>query len=122
MEYNDFNGNDYETQQGYSNNIDSAASAEAGQSLLTKGILAVVFACTISIVGIILGVQGRNMAKSYIQTYGTPYGKAKVGSILSSVGFGLGIGVTIFWVVYIAIVVAVIFGIFGAAAVATSGH
>jgi len=83
-----------------------------GKKILTKGILAVAFTCSfwLSFLGIIFGAQGKAAAKKFEKQTGKLFGKAKVGSILSNVGFGVGIGLTILAVIYIIIFAVMGFG------------
>lgn len=76
------------------------ALPDAG-SMLTKGILALVFAEVFPILGIIFGIQGMGMQKKYVQAGVALTGKAKVGAILSKVGMILSIVMAVFWVVYL---------------------
>lgn len=72
-------------------------------NLLVFGILSLVLG---TIPAIILGSIGRKKGNEYIAAGGTLTGAAKVGYILSKVGFILGIIATIFLVIYIVLMVA----------------
>lgn len=76
-------------------------------NLLVFGILSLVLE---TIPGIILGAIGRKKGNEYIAQGGTLTGAAKVGYILSKVGFILGIIGTIFLVIYIILIIAGIAG------------
>ena len=92
----------------YENSLDYATvtvtSIDPG-SILTKGILAMVFAGATGFLGIVFGAQGKRLAAQYYAEGGQPSGKAKTGQILSKVGFGLGLGLTILYAVYISILI-----------------
>jgi len=82
---------------------------ELNSSILTKGILSVVFACTFfaSFLGIIFGVQGRSMADSFYPTTGIPlHGKGRVGKYLSLGGFIGGIVMTGIFTFYLICIMA----------------
>lgn len=75
--------------------------------ILVMGILSICFACTFyfSFLGIIFGAIGKGKVKSYLAAGGTLSGKAKVGSILSTVGLILGIVMTVIaFIVLIALI------------------
>ena len=68
--------------------------------VLVLGIVAAAVA-ELGIPGIILGAIGKRKAAEYQAAGGPLTGKARVGSILSKVGFGVGIGFTVFWTLFI---------------------
>ena len=65
-------------------------------NVLTMGILAVAFCCTVyfSFLGIVFGAIGKSKAKAYAASCGEPSGQVKAGSIMSKIGFIVGIVVT----------------------------
>ena len=97
----------------------AAPAADNGTGLLILGIVSVVLAWNIALGGIIAGAVGNSKAKKLKGPDGQyPTGKAKVGAILSKVGFILGI-VTIALEV-IAVIVIIIMAAMGISILANS--
>ncbi|MBQ9848479.1 MAG: hypothetical protein IJO64_05435 [Clostridia bacterium] len=69
---------------------------------LTMGILSLVFSeiPLLNILGIIFGAKGKGKASSFASIAGQVYGKAKVGGILSKIGFILSIVTTGLYALY----------------------
>lgn len=84
---------------------------ELSKSILTKGILALVFSCTfwLSFLGIVFGCITSKRTQMFCNAGNVLTGKAKVGSILGKVGLILGIVLTAIFVIYllVAIIAAV---------------
>lgn len=80
-----------------------ANNPELAKSLLTMGILAVAFACTVwlGFLGIIFGAIGLNKAKKFTEECGQLFGKARVGKYLSLGGLIGGSVVTAYVAFYI---------------------
>ena len=66
-------------------------------SALPFGILSLVF-CGSGILGLIFAIIGKKKAKAYAAEVGQLDGKAKVGSILATVGLILSIIMMVYWV------------------------
>ena len=80
---------------------------EMSKSCLIFGILAIAFGSSfyLSFLGIVFGAIARSKAKTYMMSYPL-LGRAKVGSILGTIGFILGIVLTVFFVIWLIIVIA----------------
>lgn len=77
-------------------------------SVLTWGILSLVFCCT-PVWGLICAIIARKKAKTFaLENGGECIGKAKVGNILSIVGLVLAIIMTVFWAIYLFVVVGLV--------------
>lgn len=98
--------------QPYYGGAAAAPAANNGTGLLILGIVSIVLAWNIAIAGIIAGAIGCSQAKKLKGPDGQfPTGKAKIGSILSTVGLILGIVTTVIEIiVFIVIVVGIIAG------------
>lgn len=96
------------------NTYAASAGADESKSVLTWGILGLVFAdtCILSFLGIIFSAIALNKAKAFQAANGALYGKAKVGKILATVGLILGIVMTVFAVIYLLLIIV---GVIGAA-------
>ena len=72
-------------------------------TVLTFGILALAFSCTIylSFLSIVFGAIGLSKAGNYVAAYGPNSGQVKAGKIMSIIGLILGIIMTIVAVVAI---------------------
>lgn len=79
-------------------------------SALTMGILSLVFTCTffLSFLGIIFGAIGKSRAKQFALLNGVPAGKAKVGSILSTIGLIFGIILTVIVFLYVVLIIFIL--------------
>ncbi len=77
-------------------------------TVLTFGILAVAFCCTVyfSFLGIVFGAIGKNKARAYVDAYGQTTGQVKAGSIMSKIGFIVGIIVTVIFVIALIVGIA----------------
>lgn len=77
------------------------------KSILTFGILALVFACTfwLSFLGIIFGAIEGGKAKAYLANYGSLTGRAKTGSILGKIGLIVGIVLTAICILVIILII-----------------
>lgn len=67
-----------------------AEKSELAKSILVKGILSLVFAEIITILGIIFGSQGKRRAEKFEADFGSLTPKARVGKYLSIAGFIVG--------------------------------
>ena len=106
---NDYNNNNNNTNYEAPVETVNAYPAEtvSASTCMTFGIVATALS-ELGIPGIILGAIGRKKANIFASEHGGQvFGKAKVGRILSTVGFGLGIGMTVFWVIYFIALIAI---------------
>ena len=78
----------------------------AGKTL-TWGILSLAFGISgcLSLLGFIFSFTARKKAREYARLFGQLEGRARVGNILSWVGFGVGLGYSIFFTLYFAIII-----------------
>lgn len=109
----DYNSNTQQTQQDstyvqYNYNQQSVpVETVSGQKVLVFGIIAAATS-TIGVPGIVFGSIGKKFANTFASQHGGSIFKlAKVGNILSKVGFGVGIGYTAFWTVYTLILIMI---------------
>ena len=72
-------------------------------SCLTWGIVSLIFAET-GLLGLIFAIVGKNKVKAFKATGAMLTGKAKVGSILSTVALILSIIMLVFWAFYFVII------------------
>ena len=78
------------------------------EEIFKKGLIALILAWAIGLVGMILGIIAKGKIKSYIAQGGVLEGKGKAGNILATISIPLGIVNTIAWL-YV-IVVYIILG------------
>ena len=115
-DYNFNNNGNFDNNGNFNNNPNYGAPVEtvnaypaetvSASSCMTLGIVATALS-ELGLPGIIVGAIGRKKANIFASEHGGQvFGKAKVGRILSNVGFGLGIGMTVFWVIYIIVMAA----------------
>ena len=91
------------------NRANDAEKNELGKSILTQGILSLVFMSTfcLSFLGIIFGAIGKGRANAYIARYGETEGKATVGKHLSTAGLITSIIVTAIAFLYVIVLLAI---------------
>ena len=97
--------------------IEDQVKDQLAGSILTNGILSLVFSIAtvfLSFIGIIFGAIGKSKAKEFESKFGELSPKARVGKILSGIGFGVGIGFTVFWALYIVFIVVIVLATLGA--------
>lgn len=88
----------------------SEAQASLANSILVWGILAVAFA-ELGLLGVIFACVANSKLNNYIQLYGAPTGKARVGKYLARGALIGGIVMTVFWILYILFWVVYVIGI-----------
>ena len=95
----------------------SEEQKQEANSVLIWGIIGLAFSCTffLSFLGIIFSAVAKKKAKAYIARWGTIYGKAKVGNILSTVGIPVGIVFTVLFVIYLIVYVSFFVALFSGA-------
>ena len=88
---------------------DDAVKDQMAGNVLTWGILSLAFSLSgcLSLLGFIFSFTARKKAKVYRLAFGELEGRARVGQILSWVGFGVGIGYTAFWILYFSLIALV---------------
>ncbi len=77
----------------------AAPAQDNSMKTMIFGILGLVFS-ELGILGLIFSILGKKEAKKFEAAFGQLTGKAKVGAILSKIGFILSIVMTVFWVIY----------------------
>ena len=79
-----------------------------------KGLAAIILACTVSIVGLIIAIMNKKNIKSYLAQGGELYGKGKTGNILSTIAIPVAIVeivcVAIYFIYFVLIIGAVAAG------------
>lgn len=95
----------------------SEEQKQEANSVLIWGILGLAFSCSffLSFLGIIFSAVAKKKAKAYIARWGTIYGKAKVGNILSTVGIPVGIVFTVLFVIYLIVYISFFAALFSGA-------
>ena len=88
---------------------DDTVKDQMAGNTLTWGILSLAFSLSgcLSLLGFIFSFTARKKAKAYRLAFGELEGRARVGQILSWVGFGVGIGYTAFWILYFSLIALV---------------
>ena len=88
---------------------DDTVKDQMAGNVLTWGILSLAFSLSgcLSLLGFIFSFTARKKAKAYRLAFGELEGRARVGQILSWVGFGVGIGYTAFWILYFSLIALV---------------
>ena len=88
---------------------DDTVKDQMAGNVLTWGILSLAFSISgcLSLLGFIFSFTARKKAKTYRLAFGELEGRARVGQILSWVGFGVGIGYTAFWILYFSLIALV---------------
>lgn len=74
---------------------------ELASSIMGTGIASIPLAFVFGLPGIIVAATAKKKVAEYTRLYGEPSGRAKVGAILSKVGFPLGWGMLAFYLLYI---------------------
>ena len=86
-------------------------------SVFVWGIIGLAFSSSffLSFLGIIFSAVAKKKAKDYIARWGTVYGKAKVGNILSTIGIPVGIVLTVLCILYLILYVSFFVALFSGA-------
>ena len=84
----------------------NAALDELAGSVMAKGITGLALSLCLGLPGIFVSAGAKKRAAEYERQAGTLSGKAKVGSILATVGLPVGIGMTVIYLLYIIILAA----------------
>ncbi len=89
---------------------------EMAGAALKWGIISLAFSASgcLSLLGFIFSFIAKGKALAYQNVFGVLEGKAKVGRILSKIGFGVGLGYSIFFAIYFVAIVALAMSEMGA--------
>lgn len=96
--------NNYTSNNDYvANDYDAKEKSDRGGSIMTFGILSIVFGGTmfLSLLGLIFAIVARSKLGAYVDKFGEPSGRAKVGKYLSLGGLIYSIVMLAFLVIYI---------------------